>query len=131
MERVSRMGDVAFVLLVPRIEGIEVDGDVAREGRIGGPERFGRARTAACPHRDGRAVGGVDRERDAGIEYDAVAEPLPADRGDVFGCGAGLGRCRVDVARDVVDWNGIGRHDALGFPHEESAGGVDHCLSVE
>jgi hypothetical protein len=118
VERVARMGEDRLVLLEPLVEGREVEHHVARQVLVGGPEGGRLERRAGRAQVERLAVGGVGGEGDPGMEDRSVGGHRP-------------GRAGHELGADVLDRDGVQRHDAARLPDQQRARAVDHRLTAE
>lgn len=125
VERLAGMGHNLLDLLVPRVEAVEIDHDVAGEITVRQPERV------SCADRQRFALRGMHRERDRGIEdgelrqlWHAVPALVVVHRRSVLWE-------RHQLAGDVAGRHHVRRHHPSGLPHQYRPGGVDDRLAIE
>jgi hypothetical protein len=113
MERIERVTGDPLVLLVPVVEGVEVERHVAGQILVREPEPGAHA----VLDRDRLARGRVHAERDPGVQH--------------AGHVAIARRRRSQLGPDVLHGHGEGRHDAARLPDQDRTRAVDNRLRAQ
>jgi hypothetical protein len=130
VKRIAGMPKVALVFLIPLVNSIEVHDDVLAQFIIRGSKGCGVLVRAGKLQVERRAIGGVHRERNAGVIDRAFAEMRngAAECRHLVGCALG-GRTRY--ALELPNRYRVTGDDPFRLPDQQRTVGVDHDLTPD
>jgi len=130
VERVTGMGHVELVLLIPGLERREVQDDVPGQVGVGGIEPRSGPVLPASAQVDRAPLGGVHGERNRGVKHGAAVQLWHA--GAKGARMPELYRIRHDQLRgNVAVRDRVRRHDPARFPDQQGPGGVHDCAAAQ